>query len=250
VKDYRKIALKTLLHVREVFYKLLIVFLKCCSKKILIPDSCLIFSAQFPVINYLSAIEERLIMKFKSKFFMLMISVTTALVLSACSGDQDQNAGKESSGDHSSHANMDHSGSGELPEGIKEEANPTYKVGGKAIITEDHMPGMDGAEATIVGAYDTVVYSLSYDPTNGGPRVENHKWVIHEELKNPGDQPLKPGDKAIIDTDHMEGMKGAEAVIDTAEEMTVYMVDFIPTDGSEKVTNHQWVTESELSPEK
>jgi hypothetical protein len=189
-------------------------------------------------------------MNLKNKFLFAMLSLSTALVLSACSGDQDQNAGGENSEDHSSHANMDHSGSGELPEGIKEEANPTYKVGSKAVITEDHMPGMDGAEATIVGAYDTVVYSLSYDPTNGGPRVENHKWVIHEELKNPGDQPLKPGDEATINAEHMEGMKGAKAVIDTAEKMTVYMVDFIPTDGSEKVTNHQWVTESELSPAK
>lgn len=189
-------------------------------------------------------------MKFKSKFLMLTISVATALFLSACSGDQDKNAGKESSGDHSSHANMDHSGSGELPEGIKEEANPTYKVGSKAIITEDHMPGMDGAEATIVGAYDTVVYSLSYDPTNGDPRVEDHKWVIHEELKDAGNKPLKAGDEAIVNTEHMEGMKGAKAVIGTAEQTTVYMVDFTPTDGSEKVTNHQWVTESELSPAK
>ncbi|WP_423410587.1 YdhK family protein [Heyndrickxia sp. MSNUG] len=186
-------------------------------------------------------------MKFKSKFLMLMISFATAFFISACSGDQAENAGKESSGDHSSHANMEHSGSGEIPEGLKNEENPAYKVGSKAVIIEDHMPGMDGAEATIVGAYDTVVYSLSYDPTNGGLRVENHKWVIHEELKDAGDQPLKAGDEAIINTDHMEGMKGAKAVIDTAEQTTVYMVDFTPTDGSEKVTNHQWVTESELS---
>lgn len=189
-------------------------------------------------------------MKMNRKFLMLMVSIATALVLSACTGNQGENAGKETGGAHSSHANMEHSGSGELPEGLKNEENPTYKVGSKAIITEDHMPGMDGAEATIVGAYDTVVYSLSYDPTNGGQRVENHKWVIHEELKDAGDQPLKAGDEAIIHTDHMEGMKGAKAVIDTAEQTTVYMVDFTPTDGSEKVTNHQWVTESELSPAK
>jgi hypothetical protein len=183
-------------------------------------------------------------MKIKGKFFMVMISAATALFLTACSGD----AEKKSETDHSSHANMEHSGSGEIPEGLEDAKNPTYKVGSKAIITEDHMPGMDGAEATIVGAYDTVVYSLSYDPTTGGERVENHKWVIHEELLDAGDEPLKPGDEATINTDHMEGMKGAKATIDTAEEMTVYMVDFAPTDGSEKVTNHQWVTESELSP--
>ena len=185
-------------------------------------------------------------MKLNLKLVMLLISLTTALVLTACTGEEE----KTSSDDHSSHANMEHSGSGELPEGLQEAKDPTYKVGSKAIITDDHMPGMDGAEATIVGVYDTVVYSLSYDPTNGGDRVEQHKWVIHEELLEAGEQPLKPGDEATINTDHMEGMKGAEAVIDTAEEMTVYMVDFTPTDGSEKVTNHQWVTEDELSPVK
>lgn len=185
-------------------------------------------------------------MKLNSRLVMVLLSITTALFLTACSGEGE----KSSTEDHNSHANMDHSGSGELPEGLKEASDPTYKVGSKAIITDDHMPGMDGAKAEIVGAYDTVVYSLSYDPTNGGDRVEQHKWVIHEELLDAGDEPLKPGDEVTINTDHMEGMKGAKAVIDSAAEMTVYMVDFMPTDGSEKVTNHQWVTEDELSPAK
>ncbi|MFT9596534.1 YdhK family protein [Mesobacillus sp.] len=185
-------------------------------------------------------------MKLNSRLVMVMLSITTALFLTACSGDEE----KSNTEDHNSHANMEHSGSGELPQGLQEASAPTYKVGSKAIITDDHMPGMDGAEAMIVGAYDTVIYSLSYDPTNGGDRVEQHKWVIHEELLDAGDEPLKPGDEATINTKHMEGMKGAKAVIDSAEEMTVYMVDFTPTDGSEKVTNHQWVTENELSPDK
>ncbi|RSD29075.1 YdhK family protein [Mesobacillus subterraneus] len=183
-------------------------------------------------------------MTLKRKFMMVLISLTAALALAACSDGGSQSG----SGDHGSHDNMNHSGSGEIPEGLKEAENPTYKVGSKAIITDDHMPGMDGAEATIVGAYDTVVYALSYDPTDGGERVENHKWVIHEELLKPAADPYKPGDEVTINTDHMEGMKGAKAVIDSAEETTVYMVDFTPTDGSEKVTNHQWVTEDELKP--
>ena len=45
----------------------------------------------------------------------------------------------------------------------------------------------------------------------------------------------------------MEGMDGATATIDSAEETTVYMVDFTTTDTDEAVTNHKWVTESELS---
>ena len=183
-------------------------------------------------------------MKLNSRLAMVLLSITTALFLTACSGAEE----KSSTEDHNSHANMEHSGSGVLPQGLQEASDPTYKVGSKGIITDDHMPGMDGAGAEIVGAYDTVVYSLSYDPTNGGDRVEQHKWVIHEELLDAGDKPLKPGDEVTINTDHMEGMKGAQAVIDTAEEMTVYMVDFTPTDGSEKVTNHQWVTAGELSP--
>ena len=185
-------------------------------------------------------------MKPNNKFVMVLISMTTALFLTACTGDQE----KSNNENHNSHANMEHSGSGNLPAGLKDAANPKYKVGSKAIITDDHMPGMNKAEATIVGAFDTVVYSLSYDPTNGGDRVEQHKWVIHEELLEAGNEPLKPGDEATINTDHMEGMNGAKAVIDSAEKMTVYMVDFTPTDGSEKVTNHQWVTEDELSPAK
>ncbi len=182
-------------------------------------------------------------MSIRIKGLMIIVSMSVALFLTGCAGEE----GKSGSAGHSAHENMEHSGSGELPESLKAAENPKYEVGSKAIITDDHMPGMDGAEATIVGAYDTVVYALSYDPTNGGDRVENHKWVIHEELKDAGDEPLNPGDEAVINTDHMAGMKGAKAVIDSAVSTTVYMVDFTPTDGSDKVTNHQWVTEDELT---
>ncbi|MBR3217674.1 MAG: YdhK family protein, partial [Exiguobacterium sp.] len=56
---------------------------------------------------------------------------------------------------------------------------------------------------------------------------------------------LSEGDEVVLAADHMEGMDGAEATIDTAEETTVYMVDYTTEDG-EEVTNHKWVTESEL----
>ncbi len=45
----------------------------------------------------------------------------------------------------------------------------------------------------------------------------------------------------------MKGMDGATAEIDSGEPTTVYMIDYTPTSGGEKVTNHKWVTESELS---
>ncbi|MNN94188.1 hypothetical protein D3C81_2127710 [compost metagenome] len=90
------------------------------------------------------------------------------------------------------------------------------------------------------------MYAVSYTPTNGGDPVKNHKWVIHEELKEPADQPYKPGSEVILNADHMEGMKGAKATIDSAEHTTIYMVDYTSTTNGEKVKNHQWVTESEL----
>lgn len=185
------------------------------------------------------------------------ISLATVFMLSACSGNGDEatpeetaenNTTSEKSTDHSGeHASMDHSGSGEVPEGLKEAENPKYEVGSKAIITHGHMEGMEGAEATIVGAYDTAVYTISYTPTTGGERVENHKWVVHQELADAGEEPFAEGDEVRVNASHMEGMEGATAEIDSVQEMTVYMVDFTTTDG-EEVKNHMWVTENELSP--
>ncbi|WP_060209976.1 YdhK family protein [Sporosarcina koreensis] len=142
---------------------------------------------------------------------------------------------------------MNHSGSGEVPANLKVAENPTYEVGSKAIIETDHMKGMKGAVATIVGAYDTTAYAISYTPVTGSERVENHKWVIQEEIKDAGEQQLEPGTEVTVEADHMKGMKGATAEIDSAEKTTVYMIDYTPTTGGEKVTNHKWVTEEELS---
>ncbi|MGV2445947.1 UNVERIFIED_CONTAM: DUF1541 domain-containing protein [Bacillus sp. ATCC 13368] len=191
----------------------------------------------------------------------LILSLFAALflVLGACSNANDENTENKDNTEKTEdkenmegmdHGNMDHSSSEEVPEGLKEAKNPTYEVGSQAILETDHMEGMKGAEATIVGAYDTTVYTISYTPTTGGERVENHKWVIQEEIKDAGDDPLEPGAEVTVDAAHMEGMDGAKAEIDSAEEMTVYMVDYTPTTGGEEVKNHKWVTESELSPEK
>ncbi|WP_404333042.1 YdhK family protein [Mesobacillus maritimus] len=201
------------------------------------------------------------------KVVLLSILTSLFLVLGACGNDTDEteqqtnekteNTSQESNGENmddsgseegSDHSGMDHSGSGEVPEGLKEAENPKYPVGSKAIITDAHMEGMKGAEATISGAYDTTVYTVSYTPTNGGERVENHKWVIHEELIDPGEAPLEPGTEIKTEASHMKGMEGATLEIDSAEQTIVYMIDFTPTTGGEKVTNHKWVTESELSP--
>ncbi|PMC40197.1 hypothetical protein CJ195_00330 [Bacillus sp. UMB0899] len=188
------------------------------------------------------------------KINLVFLTSLLVFLLAACASnteetpenneDMNTSAEKNSEMDHSE---MNHSGSGEVPEGLKEAENPTYKVGSQAIIETDHMEGMKGAKATIVGAYDTAVYTVSYTPTTGGDRVENHKWVIHEEIEGAGDTPFEQGEEVVLNTDHMEGMNGASAVIDSVEETTVYMVDYTPTTGGEEVKNHKWVTESELS---
>lgn len=188
----------------------------------------------------------------KIPVFILLTALS--LILGACSNSNDE-AGekkentKSNESTHGAHSNMNHAGSREVPKGLKEADNPKYEVGTQAMIESDHMGGMKGAEATIVGAYDTTVYTISYTPTDGGKKVEKHKWVIHEEIQDAGDEPFKPGSEVKINAEHMEGMDGVTAEIDSSEATTVYMVDFTTTDG-EEVTNHKWVTESELSPTK
>lgn len=185
------------------------------------------------------------------------VAITTVITLSACGGNDEANPVAEENQDketseinHSDidHSEMDHSSSGDLPKNLKEAKNPTYEVGSKAIITDGHMEGMEGAEATIVGAYDTFVYAISYTPTTGGKKVTNHKWVIHEEFPEVGEEILKTGTEAVTNATHMTGMEGVNVKIDSFEKTTVYMINFTPTTGGEEVINHKWVTESELSP--
>ncbi|MGM0898176.1 MAG: YdhK family protein [Bacillota bacterium] len=215
----------------------------------------------------------------KKKFMMGSASLVAALTLSACGGadeeainpadpeeqaetteqadeameDTEENGemqeGDDGDDGHGGHDGMDHSSSGEVPDDLAEAENPTYAVDDTAIIQADHMPGMDGATATIVGAYDTTAYSISYTPTDGGTPVENHKWVIHEELEDAQDDPYAEGDAITLDAEHMMGMEGASAAVDSVEQTTVYMVDFEDTETGEEIVNHKWVTESELTAE-
>jgi hypothetical protein len=139
------------------------------------------------------------------------------------------------------------SGTAKVPKVLKEAKNPTYKVGSQVVVKAHHMKGMYGAKATIVGAYDTTAYVVTYTPTTGGPVVKNHKWVIQEEIKNAGTNQLKPETEVTLEANHMEGMMGAKAFIVSAVPTTVYMIDYIPTTGGPIVKNHKWVIESELS---
>ncbi|WP_428912416.1 YdhK family protein [Niallia sp. Krafla_26] len=140
-----------------------------------------------------------------------------------------------------------HSSSAHVPKELKDAKNPTYKVGSQVIVKAHHMKGMYGAKATVVGAYDTTAYVVTSKPTSGGPIVKNHKWVIQEEIKNAGNKTLQPGTEVTLEANHMEGMMGAKAIIDSAVQTSVYMIDYIPTTGGPIVKNHKWVIESELS---
>ncbi|MEX3505366.1 YdhK family protein [Corynebacterium sp. LK2510] len=143
------------------------------------------------------------------------------------------------------HDHGDHpSDGGPAPAGMVEATNPTYPVGTEVTLTGDHMPGMEGADATIVGAYSTNTFAVSYDPTDGSPRVTNHKWVVQEEVV--GDGELSEGSVVTLNADHMPGMAGATATIDSVTDQTVYMVDFA-TDGM-TMKNHKWVVEDEIAP--
>lgn len=166
------------------------------------------------------------------------------------SEEEDSQTQPESEGDSASDQGGGHAAhepdGGPPPEGIAEASDPTYPVGTTVTLTADHMPGMEGAQATISGAFDTTTYSVSFTPTDGGDPVTDHKWVVHEELDNHDEAPLEEGTEVVLNAEHMPGMHGAEATIDSATDETVYMVDF-EMDGM-AMTNHKWVVESEIQP--
>ncbi|WP_449355694.1 YdhK family protein [Virgibacillus natechei] len=202
-------------------------------------------------------------MKSKKIMMIAVLLIVSAFTLAACGGGNgetdtegndanQQNTSEESTSDSESNMSQHMSSSGEVPTMVQEAENPKYEVGSTATITAEHMnmEGMNGAEATITGAYDTTAYTISFTPTTGGDPVEEHNWVIHEELlvEDPGDASIEPGTEVTLNADHMKGMNGAKAVIDSAVETTVYMINFTPTTGGEEVVNHKWVVESELEP--
>ena len=177
-----------------------------------------------------------------------------ALVFTGCStgGDQDQ-ATPSTTSHHEGHGSSSDSGGmehpmdgGPAPEGIETAASPTYPVGTEVTLTADHMEGMDGANATIAGAYDTYTYAVDFTPSTGGEPVKDHKWVVQQEIKDAGDERLADGTEVTLEAEHMEGMEGAEATIASSTEETVYMVDY-ESDGM-TMTNHKWVVESEIKP--
>src|SRR5699024_12861496 len=56
----------------------------------------------------------------------------------------------------------------------------------------------------------------------------------------------KVGSKAIIEANHMEGMKGAVATIIAAYSTNAYAGSLVPTTDGEEVKNHKWVIQEEM----
>lgn len=176
---------------------------------------------------------------------VLAFGTAAALLLAGCS-DAQENSTKD---EGNALAGMDGTTAPEgvhIPAGMKAIPSPDFPVGSEATVTADHEAGMKGADATIIGAYYTTVYSVDYEPTDGSDNVSDYKWVVQEELKDPGQPPLADGTPVTILADHGPGMTNAEGTIRSSQDTDVYLIDYKPTDGGDKVENYKWVTEDEL----
>lgn len=181
-------------------------------------------------------------------------SLAIALMLGGCTltdeghsdeGHEGHSLAVTTSAEAHDHHAMEHPmDGGPAPEGIADATDPRFAVGRQVRLTTDHMPGMDGAKATIAGAYKTYTYSVNYTPTDGSTEVKDHRWVVQEELADAGHVRLKDGTPVTIEADHMEGMKGAKGTVAYSTDETVYIVDY-EADGM-TMKNHKWVTESEI----
>ncbi|WP_246815866.1 YdhK family protein [Corynebacterium sp. HMSC28B08] len=158
----------------------------------------------------------------------------------------DAQKGNHSPQQHGTGHHMDHpSDGGPVPAGMKEATDPQFHVGQAVTLKAEHMSDMNGAKATIVGAYKTHTYAVNYTPVGGGDRVMGHKWVVQEELADSGSDRLPNGAAVTITADHMDGMKGAKGTVASSTDETVYVVDYEAN--GKKMTNHKWVVESEIA---
>ena len=174
-------------------------------------------------------------------------SIPATSTSAPATGTADDSQSDADHGGQGGHDGMEHpADGGPVPEGMVQATDPTYPVGTAVTLTADHMEGMNGATATIVGAYDTYTYAIDYTPTDGSDPVLDHKWVVQEELKDAGDGRLDDGADVTVTAEHMPGMGGTTATIASSTDETVYVVDF-EADGM-TMTNHKWVVESEIKP--
>lgn len=129
----------------------------------------------------------------------------------------------------------------------KAASKPTFPIGSQVILNGEHANGMYGANGTVVAAFDTIAYSVSYTPTTGGERVTNYQWIVNEELVDNNDVAFEVGDKVVTSADHQQGIHNTEVTIDAVRPTTVYLVDYIDTENNKKISNYKWLIEDELS---
>ncbi|MCK8616794.1 YdhK family protein [Fructobacillus sp. M158] len=131
-----------------------------------------------------------------------------------------------------------------LPTNLKTAENPKYPVGSAITLEADHMTGMKGAEGSVAAVYDTKLYEVTYQPTNGGKKVTGHKWLTKDDFEDMKDH--KKGDAVTIASAHMANMKGAKATITKVVDGPAYAVNYQPTNGGSMVMNHKYLVESEI----
>lgn len=101
------------------------------------------------------------------KFFGVNMLIIV-LILSGCA----ENEGIAEENDANVYMNV--SSSSEVPKYLRADETPTYPVGSQVIINANHMAGMEGATATIVGAYKTTAYKVTYIPKTVGDPVKHY----------------------------------------------------------------------------
>ena len=164
----------------------------------------------------------------------------------ASAGAAATSAGSSASSAVSSPSGTSAASGGTAAAGMKPASNPRYAVGSTVKVMADHVPGMRGATGKVVAVYDTTAYAVDYRPTNGAAPVENHKWVVQQELKDAGGGRLANGTKVTLEADHEPGMKGASGTIVSSTTEPVYQVDVqVP---GHPMPGHKWVVQSELQP--
>lgn len=106
-----------------------------------------------------------------------------------------------------------------------------------AACTNASSPTSENSPSTSASAMDHSHHDMAHS-MDGGPAPEGI-----QEASNPT---FPVGSKVTLTTDHMDGMKDAPATVVGAYDTTVYQVDYTPTTGGERVTNHKWVVQEEL----
>lgn len=178
---------------------------------------------------------------------LLASGCTSAGPAGTASSVPDAPANTSPSAPASDHGGMHHpADGGPMPAGMTPASAPRYAVGSQAVLTTDHMEGMQGATATIVAAFDTYTYAVNYTPTTGGEPILDHRWVVQQELRDAGEARLPDDAPVTITAAHMDGMEGARGTVAHSTDETVYAVDY--TASGMTMTNHTWVVESEMQP--